>query len=109
MGIFAWWSFNSDLTSLYADDVALILEYIDVLPRVITLIQYCGKFTGLELNLSKTIAYSLQVKIPFTLAGVQISSEPVKYLGSYLGNKEEAESMNFQTALNKMRVVSTRW
>ena len=42
MGIFAWWTFNSDPSSLYADDVALILESIDVLPRVIELVQFCG-------------------------------------------------------------------
>ncbi len=89
--------------------MALILEHIDVLPRVITLIQYYGQFTGLILNLSKTIEYSPQVKISLTLARVQISSELVKYLGSYLGNKEEAENMNFQMALNKMRVISSRW
>ncbi len=109
MGIFAWWTFTSDPTSLYADDVALILEYIDVLPRVIILIQYCGQFTGLELNLSKTIAYCPWVQVPFTLVGIRISSEPVKYLGSYLGNKDEAEHMNFQTALDKMQAISARW
>ncbi len=38
MGIFAWWSFESDPSSLYADDVALVLESLDMLPRMLELI-----------------------------------------------------------------------
>ena len=108
MGIFAWWTYTSDPSSLYADDIALILEHIGVLPRVIELIQYCGCFTGLELNLSKTVVYAPSITKPMIIAGVRVSSEPVKYLGSYLGDQKTAEDLNFSNALAKMRDISSR-
>ncbi len=109
MGIFAWWTYTSDPSSLYANDVALILEHTGVLPRVIELIQYCGHFTGLKLNLSKTVAYAPSINKPVITAGVRVSSEPVKYLGSYLGDHKTAEDLNFSNALAKMRDISSRW
>ena len=47
MGIFTWWCFESDPSSLYANDMALVLEGLDMLPKALELIQYCRWFTGL--------------------------------------------------------------
>ncbi len=109
MGIFTWWSHNSDPSSLYVDDVALILEHMDVLPKVRELIQFYGQFIGLELNISKTMAYVPHLAELIVVAGVRVSSEPVKYLGSFLCDQETVENLNFEKALAKMRSLGSKW
>ena len=42
-GIFLWWALVGDLASLYADDVAIILQDLSQLGTVIMLIQECGQ------------------------------------------------------------------
>ncbi len=107
-GIFAWWTFQSDPSSLYADDITLILENIDVVPKVIRLIQMYGKFTGLQLNVHKTVGYMPHLMTPRTVAGVKISSDLVKYLGVFI-RRDVAEDRNFNSILDKMKNVAKRW
>ena len=107
-GIFAWWTFQSDLSSLYTDDIALILENIDVVPMVIRLIQMCSKFTGLQLNVHKMVGYMPHLTTPRMVAGVKISSDLVKYLGVFI-ERDVAEDKNFDSILDKMKRVAMRW
>ena len=107
MGIFAWWSFESDPSSLYADDVALVLESLDMLPRMLELIQWCGQFTGLQLNLSKTLVYAPHVEQDKLVAGVTVTNRLVKYLGAYLG--KDGDTQSFGIALSKMRKIAQKW
>ncbi len=53
--------FYSDPCSSYADDMAIFLPDIDQLAKVLKHIQWVGTFTGLELNLAKTIAFNPQI------------------------------------------------
>ena len=107
MGIFAWWSFELDPSSLYADDVALVLECLDVLPRTFELIQWCRCFTSLQLNLSKTLVYVPHIENEITIAGVQVTNKPVKYLGAFLGKDRDTQS--FGTTLSKMWKIAQKW
>ncbi len=47
IGVFVWWAYELDPSSLYVDDVALVLKGIEMLAKVLQLIQYCSHFTGL--------------------------------------------------------------
>ena len=85
MGLFDWWKKPGDLNSQYADDTALLLLDIHALPQVIDHIQYVGWFTGLTLNLDKTIAFSQKFHSIYYVHSIQISNVPVKYLGTFLG------------------------
>ncbi len=100
-GILAWWSMNGDTASLYADDIALVLEDISQIPLAIAVFQFCGHFTGLELNLSKMEAFSATLVQDVTVAGIKVSSKPVKYLGTWLGT--DTEEKNFFSVLSKLK------
>ncbi len=50
-------TFGGDPCSLYADDTTIFLLDLDILPRVLWHINWVGTFTGLHLNLDKTIAF----------------------------------------------------
>ena len=106
MGIFAWWSFESGPSSLYVDNVALVLESLDILPRMLELIQWCDWFTGLQLNLSKTLVYAPHVRMDRLVAGVTVTNRPVKYLGAYLG--KDGDTQSFGIALLKMHKIAQK-
>ncbi len=57
-GHFLWWTLLGDPSSLYADDIALILSSLDQITGILRDLQVCGQYTGLKLNLSKTVVYS---------------------------------------------------
>ncbi len=105
-GFFVWWG-NSDPASLYADDGTLIVQNPDQVSAVIYHIGVVGKFTGLSLNLNKTIAYSHQNK-SYILAGIKISNTPVKYLGAIVSTGDQSKA-NFEHLLLKARKIATRW
>ncbi len=71
--------------SLYADDTAIFVQNQHQLAGIISNIDIVGTYTGLTLNLSKTIALDPFAKIRQNVAGVEINSSPVKYLGVILG------------------------
>ncbi len=108
-GIFAWWTYQSDPNSLYVDDIALILEHCDLIPKVIKLIQWCWHFTGLHLNVSKTVAYAPHITKPFCIEGIRVSNKPIKYLGVWVGDSTECQDKMFSDILSKIHKVATKW
>ena len=97
--LFSWWKKRGDPCSLYADDTAIFLEKISDLPLVIDTIFLVGNYTGLCLNLSKTITFALHGGL-HKVAGVEVNSALVKYLGVHLGLGDLID-MNFYQALKK--------
>ena len=43
------------------------------------------------------------------LHGIKITSDPVKYLGAFLGMGKNPENINFQNILDKMKAVAAQW
>ncbi len=84
MGQFNWWNKWGDPCSLYTDDTTIFLEKESDLALTIETIFLVGNYTGLCLNLSKTIAFTPQ-GYNHKASGVEIDSKPVKYLGAFLG------------------------
>ncbi len=105
---FEWWYFYSDPCSLYADDMAIFLPDIDQLAKVLKHIQWVGTFTGLELNLVKTIAFNLQVKGTVLHGGIIVCCAQVKYLGAFLG-LGDLSKLNFEQPLHKAKSIISRW
>ncbi len=64
---------------------------------------------GLTLNLQKTVMYSHTLQENTQLHGVSITSEPVRYLGAYLGDSSAAENKNFEHIVMKFKQVTKRW
>ena len=98
-----WWPFHGDPCSLYADDTAIFVLDLNQLHGIIQHIQYVGRFTGLMLNLDKTITLGPNVK-EAKIAGVCVNNKLVKYLGV-----EDLSDMNFENALAKVQVIAARW
>ncbi len=107
-GFFSWWEWHTDPSSLYADDTAIISDSIDQLPELIQAICHVGSFTGLELNLSKTITFLCSPVQDCVVAGVQVACKPVKYLGAYLGYGD-LFTLNFEQPLWKVRNKISCW
>ena len=61
-------------------------------------IKFVGQYTGLELNVDKTLAFYHKQDMETQMAGVRIRSVPVKYLGGYLG-KSDLSKLNFEKPL----------
>ncbi len=61
-GFFDWWKQHGDPCSLYADNTTIFIESLSQLATLIVEIQCVGHFTGLHLNLNKTIVLSLHDK-----------------------------------------------
>ena len=72
-GHFLWWSFIGDPNSLYADDIALIVESLQQLPGILTDLQKCSEYTGLHLNLSKTVVYDKSCQEDYQMHGVTMT------------------------------------
>ncbi len=68
-----------------------------------------GKFTGLSLNLNKTIVFYPWNKLnKHIICGVQVGNELVKYLGVFLG-MGNLTAPNFEAYLLKACNVAQRW
>ncbi len=104
-----WWTFVGDLDSLYADDIALILENITQLPNVLKDIGTYGQYTGLTLNLDKTMVFDSRAQNKYKYCGVTVTNKPMKYLGMHLGVGEASVELNLQKAIEKMRTVAAQW
>ncbi len=96
------------MCSLYADDTAIFLPDLDMLLHVLWHINWVGSFTGLHLNLDKTIAFDPGVTQKLMVAGVQVCCAPVKYLGAYLGIGDLSK-LNFEAPFQKMKSVLSKW
>ncbi len=107
-GTFGWWTKPGNPDSLYVDDVALFVENPHALSSVIELIQYVGCFTGLTLNLDKTIAFAQKVHGCHGIHGIQMGNEPIKYLGAYLGIGD-LTTLNFEKPLHLARQKIKHW
>ena len=107
-GCFSWWHHLGDPCSIYADDNALFVLNLDQLPEILEHILKTGEFTGLKLNLNKTIAFSHKVTTKSCVAGVEIGNEPIKYLGAYLGTGDLA-ALNFEKPLCTARIKLCNW
>ncbi len=81
---FFCWNYSRDPYSLYADDTAIFLSHKSDLPPILAVITHVGTFTGLSLNIDKTIAFCPNQEIPDTCCGVVIAAKPVKYLRAFL-------------------------
>ncbi len=88
-----WLCFFADLTQL-----PLVLEYI----------KFVGCFTGLQLNIDKTIAFFHRQEKDSVVAGVRIWDVPVKYLGVYLG-KGDLSHLNFEKPLHAAKAKIWAW
>ncbi len=71
-------------------------------------IQYIGQFTGLTLNLDKTIAFSPKFHGIHYVHGIQISNTLVKYLGAFLGTGD-LSTLNFEKPLRVARQKIRVW
>ncbi len=67
-----------------------------------------GKYTGLNLNLDKTVAFSHHQKVSISFAGVLVHSAPVKYLGVMVGAGDLTKH-NFAHVLEKAYLVTKHW
>ncbi len=76
---------------------------------MISLIQEYRQYTGLTLNLQKTIVFSHSIKEPTTMCGIKVTNDPVKYLGVYLGIGTKPEILNFKHILVKFKRVASKW
>ncbi len=108
-GIFVWWTLVGDPVSLYADDVAIVLRDLKQLTAVIELIQQCRRYTGLTLNLLKTVVFTMQQKAPKEVQGILVTHDPVKYLGAFLGTSNQPEERNFEHILCKFKTMASKW
>ncbi len=100
--------FNWVPYSLYADDMALFLPDSNRLEAVLSAITWVGTYTGLHLNIDKTIAFSPSQAQPINLHRVVIVDKPVKYLGAYLGLGDLTQ-LNFEKPLMKLQNKIQCW
>ncbi len=107
-GYFEWWHFMNDPCSLYADDTAIFLSNLAQMKPVLDHIALMGSFTGLRLNLEKTIAFDLSTVHKLLVSGICVCNAPVKYLGAFLG-LGDLSHLNFEQPLKKARAVIGRW
>ena len=69
----------------------------------------CGQYTGLSLNLDKTMVFDSRAQNEYKYCGVTVTNKPVKYLGMHLGVGEASVELNLQKALEKIRTVALQW
>ncbi len=70
---FLWCTLTGDPNSLYADDIALISESLEQIPAILSDLQKCGEFTGLQLNLKKTVVYSSSCTQDYQYHGITVT------------------------------------
>ncbi len=107
------------------DDIAIFILTLEQIKPLIQQIIFIRHFTRLHLNLQKTIVLfpnfwnnlnknkspsdTLQNKNnQLKISGVEVSDEPVKYLGAFLGTGNMT-SLNFEKVLAKARSIVARW
>ncbi len=60
------------------------------------------------MNLSKTVAFDPFSHVDDSL-GIQVTSQPIKYLGTYLGMDPSVEKLNFDVMMLKMKSKIDHW
>ena len=81
---------------------------MDQLEEILIQIHWVGGFTGLTLNLDKTLAFSPFQTKHITKYSIQIDSVLIKYLGYYLG-LGDLSNVNFEIPLHKARIKLNHW
>ncbi len=71
---------------------------------VLSHIQWVGTFTGLELNLAKTIAFNPHAVGSVINEGVVVCCALVKYLSAFLG-LGDLSKLNFEQPLHKAKLI----
>ncbi len=71
-------------------------------------IEFVGCFTGLTLNLDKTIAFDATAVPQLKVAGIMVRNAPVKYLGAILG-LGDLSRLNFEQPLCKAKTALSCW
>ena len=74
------------------------------LPKIIEHILYVGSFTGLSLNMEKTIAFNYQINGKHIVHGFTL----VKYLGAFLG-QGDLSKLNFEKPLRLAQQKINAW
>ena len=108
VGFYTWWHFAYDPCSLYADDGTLFLQDRSQLSGIIKHIQMVGKFTGLVLNLDKTIVFDHAQLAPVYVSGMLCQNTLIKYLGIYVG-LGNLTKLNFDVVLKKVQQIILKW
>ena len=103
-----WWTKPGEPCSLYADNTAIFILHVDQLGIILDQVHFVGHFTGLTLNLNKTIAFCHSQKMRTSIYGIQIDSVPVKYLGSFL-SIGDLSTINFEIPLHRARMKLNHW
>ncbi len=107
-GFFAWWTFPSNPCSMYADNGALFVPNIQQLAGIVLHIQGLTKFTGLSLNLDKTVIFNPSISKSICYRGMQMQNTLVKYLGTF-GGSRDLSCLNFDLTLKKAWKIVSRW
>ena len=97
-GYFAWWTFPSDPCSMYTDNGTLFVPDVQQLTGVVSYIQGLTKFTGLSLNLDKTVIFN--PSIPQSICYKGMKNTLVKYLGTFVGSGDLSH-LNFDLTLRQ--------
>ena len=98
-GHFVSWLHRGNASSMYTDDIALVAENVCMLPGLIQDIEKCGEYTGLHLNLDKCVCFDPAAGADYFLVGVRVTSQPVQYLGAFVGIGPDVEHRNFEVPL----------
>ena len=85
---------------MYADDTTIFLHDLSQLAKVIQHIHWVGTFTGLSLNINKTITFNSEIIGKRILTEVSTRNTPVKYLEAFLG-LGDLMKLNFEQPLRK--------
>ena len=102
--------------SIYADDLTGFINNETELVELLRLLDDFGRASGLKLNVEKTEALYIGTKNKKTFTNAGLKSvrvvESLKVTGIHFGranNKECIEKVNFESALNKMRINFNSW
>ncbi len=85
---------------MYADDGTLFVPNVQQLTGVVSHIQGLTKFTGLSLNLDKTVIFDPSIPQSICYKGMQMQNALVKYFGTFVISGDLSH-LNFDLTLRK--------
>ena len=98
--------------SQYADDTIIILTNMEMIKETLLEIDKFAQISGLKLNIGKTIGIRLGPNKDNigTFNGIQITNEPIKYLGLFIGHdKIKCNNLNWDEKLLKAKKELLKW
>ena len=108
-GHFLWWILVGDPNSMYADNIALILECLEKVPGVLADLKHCSEFMGLSLNLNKMVVFDQNCCKNYHYHGITVTSDPMKYLGTYVGARNSLVDKKLDHLVSKMKCTAQKW